>query len=69
MKKYVSEEFHGIIATRTSKRVYTNIVVGQREAGRWVLLGWCGRPDLAEKLARNSKGFTNVTVLPVKEVA
>lgn len=32
---------------------------------RWLNAGWCGRPDLALKLASQQKGYDEVRILPV----
>lgn len=58
----------GRAATRTTKRRYTHAVAVHavypanaieewklRDSGRWVLVGFCGSRDLADKLARTTE--------------
>ena len=42
--------------TRRSQRTYTHAVVTANESGSWTHAEWCGRRDLAEKLANRYRG-------------
>lgn len=49
--KYRTEMPDGSIQTRTSKseRIYTHLIGVQGQDGSWGQVGYCGRPDLAQK--------------------
>ncbi len=57
----------GAIATRTTHRTYTHVIAGRladhpnfEGNGDWVVLGWAGRRELAEKRLDAEKGaFTS----------
>lgn len=62
----------GRYATRSSKtRTYTHVVIGHSpKSQRFVAIGWCGRPDLAEKLvsAKVREGYyPSVKALEARE--
>lgn len=51
---------NGEVITRTTKRIYTHVVVAKSEDApraepTWGALGWCGREDLAVILARKNQ--------------
>jgi hypothetical protein len=56
---------------RTTERTYTHCVVRERrdQPGVFMAVGWCGRLELAEKLARREMVRGAVNVLPAALVA
>lgn len=71
---YVATAPDGSTHTRTSARTYTHAVLATdrnddkdgNPVPKWIVTGFCGRPDLAEKLrASCASWYYQVTVVPV----
>lgn len=71
---YVATAPDGSTHTRTSARTYTHAVLVTdrnvdcygKDVPKWGAVGFCGRPDLAEKLRAKSAGWWHqVIVVPV----